>query len=140
MRTLGYTDIVDDFVGTADKVHSLDNVMIMLPDLRVHFDRLSMWFEPIEVSAVQLYRTMVNLHSQDACNRYRVCSPWVLPYGLVAGQEVTFKSTDPDRLPLPNREYLRIHAACCRVVHLSGACLIFDQLEKDIDSDPPEPE
>ena len=42
-------DIVDGFVGTAHKIHSLDNVMTMLPDLRVHFDRLSMWFEPIEV-------------------------------------------------------------------------------------------
>ncbi|KAM5536094.1 hypothetical protein V8D89_010193 [Ganoderma adspersum] len=123
LRSLGYTEIVDDFVGPADKVHSLDNVMMMLRDLRIHFDRLSMWFEPIE----------------DVCNRYRVCSPWVLPYGLVAGQGVTFESTDPDRLPLPNREYLRIHAACCRVAHLSGACLIFDQLERDLDSDP-EPE
>ena len=29
-------------------------------------------------------------------------------------------------LPLPNPTYLRIHAACCRIVHLSGA---WDYLE-----------
>ena len=37
-----------------------------------------------------------------------------------AQQEITFESTDP-RLVLPNREYLAVHAACCRVAHLSGA-------------------
>ncbi|KAI1786072.1 hypothetical protein LXA43DRAFT_1185413, partial [Ganoderma leucocontextum] len=118
LESLGYTNIVGHF-ATVDKVHSLDNVMMMVSDLRNRFDILSMWFEPIE----------------DVRNRYRICSIWDLPYGLVAGQEVTFQSTNP-RLPLPNREYLRIHAACCRVAHLSGAAGLFNELEKDMDSDP----
>jgi len=33
---------------------------------------------------------------------------------------ITFKSAHAN-LPLPNPTYLRIHAACCKVAHLSGA-------------------
>ncbi|KAI1786074.1 hypothetical protein LXA43DRAFT_1035354 [Ganoderma leucocontextum] len=105
LKSLGYTDIANHF-GTPDNVHSLDNVMMMSPELRSNFDRLYLWFEPIE----------------DVPNRYRLCSVWTPPHGLVRGQEITFQSTDP-RFALPNREYLRIHAACCRVGHLSGASL-----------------
>lgn len=36
-------------------------------------------------------------------------------------------------LPVPNPTYLRIHAACCRVLHLSGAAeyvdLVFRKME-----------
>ena len=48
---------------------------------------------------------------------------------------ITFNSADPD-LPLPNCNYLRIHAACCRVAHLSGASSLFHELENDMESDP----
>lgn len=34
---------------------------------------------------------------------------------------VTFESTVPAKLPLPDRRYLAFHAACAKVVHLSGA-------------------
>ncbi|KAK0186566.1 hypothetical protein F5146DRAFT_135716 [Armillaria mellea] len=33
---------------------------------------------------------------------------------------VTFTTPDPEALPLPSPTYLAIHAACCRVAHLSG--------------------
>ena len=65
-------------------------------------------------------------------HRYRLCSVWKPPHGLVKGQEITFESADP-RLRLPNREYLRIHAACCRVAHLSGASILFNTSEEDMD-------
>ena len=41
---------------------------------------------------------------------------------------ITFK-TDED-LALPNPDYLRIHAVCCRVTHLSGAA---EQIDKDLE-------
>ncbi|EJF61766.1 hypothetical protein BD309DRAFT_1020959 [Dichomitus squalens] len=47
----------------------------------------------------------------------------------------TFQSADPD-LSLPHPEYLRIHAACCRVAHLSGASGLFHELERDMESNP----
>nr|VWO98015.1 Lysophospholipase 1 (EC (Phospholipase B 1) [Ganoderma boninense] len=109
-------EAVDTASSDSDGVYSLENVMMVTPDLRARFDVLSLWFEPIE----------------DVPNRYRLCSPWVPPNGLRAGQEITFQSTDP-RLALPNREFLAVHAACCRVTHLSGAFGLLGSFEVDLD-------
>ena len=72
---------------------------------------------------------------QDVTNCYRVFSVLELPHGLIDGQEVTFVSRDSE-LPLPNGEYLGIHAAVCRVAHLSAASSLFDGLESDMCSNP----
>ena len=45
---------------------------------------------------------------------------------------MVFKSTRPDLL-LPNPVYLRIHAACCRVAHLSGAGEVIDKVLEDLE-------
>ena len=45
---------------------------------------------------------------------------------------ITFTSTDPS-LPLPNPEYLKLHAAVCRVAQLSGAAGYLDQEDRDVD-------
>ena len=49
LESFGYDKIVYDF-ATADKIHSLENVMMMMPDLRYHFDALELWLEPVRVS------------------------------------------------------------------------------------------
>ena len=36
-------------------------------------------------------------------------------------------------LPLPNPAYLRIHAACCRVAHLSGAGEYMEKVLEDLE-------
>jgi hypothetical protein len=36
-------------------------------------------------------------------------------------------------LTLPNSDYLRIHAACCRVAHLSGAAEQIDRVLEDLE-------
>ena len=43
-----------------------------------------------------------------------------------------FESAHPDLL-LPNPVYLRIHAACCRVAHLSGAGEYVDKILDDVE-------
>jgi hypothetical protein len=43
-----------------------------------------------------------------------------------------FKSTQSN-LTLPNPAYLRIHAACCRVAHLSGAGEYVDKFLEDLE-------
>jgi hypothetical protein len=53
---------------------------------------------------------------------------------LQPNRRITFTSTDPS-LPLPNPEYLKLHAAVCRVAHMSGAADYLDQLEEDRDVD-----
>ena len=51
---------------------------------------------------------------------------------LPANPTITFTSTDPS-LPLPNPEYLNLHAAVCRVAHMSGAAGYLDQEDRDVD-------
>ena len=48
-------------------------------------------------------------------------------YYLVPEKVVTLTSTNPD-LPLPNPEYFKLHRACARVLHLSGAAEYIDDV------------
>jgi len=45
---------------------------------------------------------------------------------------VVFTSRDK-KLPLPDPRYLRIHAACAKVAHLSGAAEYIDGIFRDMD-------
>ena len=56
----------------------------------------------------------------------------VLYSGLCKANPIVFKSAHPD-LPLPNPAYLRIHAACCRVAHLSGAGEYMDKIREELE-------
>jgi hypothetical protein len=44
--------------------------------------------------------------------------------------------TTTTNYPLPNPEYLKIHAACARVAHLSGAGECMDKVIKDANEIP----
>ena len=46
---------------------------------------------------------------------------------------VTFTTPDPVKLPVPSRAYLELHAACCRVAHLSGASKCIDRILRDME-------
>ena len=48
--------------------------------------------------------------------------------------EVTFKSVDSDRFPLPDRRYLSLHAAepaVARVVHMAGMAEYIDDIIRE---------
>lgn len=136
LRTFGYTQIVEDFASAA-KVHSLDNVMIMDGILHHYFDTLKLWFEPVEVRFVAVNVVWPNLRDvQGTQHCYRVVR--ILPLSQYNLPDVVeFTSHEPDLpLPLPNGDYLRIHAACCRVSWLSGATGLFDRFQRDMEEDP----
>jgi hypothetical protein len=42
--------------------------------------------------------------------------------------QVEFSSMSPGNLPLPKPEYLRLHALCAKVAHLSGAAEVVDRV------------
>lgn len=44
---------------------------------------------------------------------------------------VHFTTVDPVNLPLPDARYLKLHAACSRIVHLSGAAEFIDKILRD---------
>ena len=46
---------------------------------------------------------------------------------------VTFTTPDPEKLPLPSPDYLRLHAAAARVAHLSGAGEYINKILRDME-------
>ncbi|KAH9004547.1 hypothetical protein EDB86DRAFT_3240513 [Lactarius hatsudake] len=112
----GYEDLPDKLKGNG--IHSLDNVMTL--ELSVHhsFDQLKMWFEAVKGSP----------------NTYTIkaTGPLFLALCKAADCKITLTSAD-SRFPLPNPEYLEIHAACCRVAHLSGAGEYMDKVLEDLE-------
>ncbi|KAJ3795198.1 hypothetical protein GGU11DRAFT_793056 [Lentinula aff. detonsa] len=96
-------------------VHSLTNVMTMIQPIHNSFDRLRLWLE-----------------STDKLNEYKVVVV-NRKHAFVPEKPITFKSTDP-RLPLPDPQALELHAAACKVAHLSGAAEQFEKYSRDFES------
>lgn len=46
---------------------------------------------------------------------------------------MTFTTPDEDKLPLPSPAYLKLHAACCQVAHLSGAAEYVKKFYRDME-------
>ena len=46
---------------------------------------------------------------------------------------VKFATEDPENLPLPSPEYLKIHAACAKIAHMSGAGEYIDQISRELE-------
>ncbi|EUC62641.1 hypothetical protein RSOL_424570 [Rhizoctonia solani AG-3 Rhs1AP] len=83
--------------------HHWTNVMTVQLGLRQNFNLLHIWLDPVE--------GMEDTYAIG--RRYPGLRP-DLP------QAITFTTSNP-ALPLPDRRYLALHAACARVAHLSGA-------------------
>ncbi|CAA7269654.1 unnamed protein product [Cyclocybe aegerita] len=114
MSRFGYEHIPDELNGS--RIHRLENVMTLTPSLQEMFDTLRLWF----------------VH--EVGNTYRIQTPeservFVRHYP----KEITFTSTVPEKLSVPSREYLAIHAACAKVAHLSGAAEYIDHLYRDME-------
>lgn len=86
---------------------------------------------------------MILFRVQATANRYKVGT---VPrehrnifIGYKVPEYVDFETPDPVRLPLPSSTYLRIHAACCKVAHMSGAADYYNMLEDTDHYDPYDP-
>ncbi|KAG8965648.1 hypothetical protein FRC03_000343 [Tulasnella sp. 419] len=95
-------------------IHRLENIMTM--DLSMHdwFSSLQIWLETTEVPNSYMLKS-----------RYPAL---IRKFPAI----ITFTSTD-NRLPLPSPRYIGIHAACARVVHLSGAGKYIDGVFRDLE-------
>lgn len=50
---------------------------------------------------------------------------------LLPSTRVDFTTSDPVKRPLPDPRYLKLHAACARAAHLSGAAECIDQIFRE---------
>ncbi|TFY74889.1 hypothetical protein EWM64_g9122 [Hericium alpestre] len=110
LTNFGETDLRDEFSGV--NAHRLDNVLTLDAAVHTAFDNLDIWFdkaEPSDPSDHHYYLRTSYDADVFAITRFPT--------------DVRFvnHAPDPDQVPLPNPRYLRIHAACARVAHMSGA-------------------
>ncbi|KAA1470023.1 hypothetical protein DENSPDRAFT_667668 [Dentipellis sp. KUC8613] len=101
LNRFGYTDIQHELTG--NMIYRLENVLTLGLDLRVWFESLCLWFEAVE--------------GETHCYHIRTVSPCYLVPPLPP--QICFVAQN--KLPLPCPKYLAIHAACCRIAHMSGA-------------------
>ena len=76
------------------------------------------------------------MQAQDPPNTYNIkySRPWYKDQQWA--ETVTFTTPNPETLPVPNPDYLNIHAACARIAHLSGAGEYIDKIMRDIEDTP----
>ncbi|KAK0199866.1 hypothetical protein DFS33DRAFT_1365519 [Desarmillaria ectypa] len=94
---------IEELNGTG--IHRLENILTLCASLHDFFDQLALWLEAVE----------------NQPNTYAVVSNLSSLLDRLPSRIVTFATPNPQALPLPSPAYLAIHAACCRVAHLSGA-------------------
>ncbi|KAI0360265.1 hypothetical protein OH77DRAFT_1418134 [Trametes cingulata] len=110
LAELGYKQLIQQPSGI--NVHRLDNVMTLSTTLYTRFDNMDLWLEQVQ-----------GLH-----HRYRIKLARKFKHSVFGlPTEAQFEAREG--LPLPNPEYLRLHAMCCRVLHLSGAAEYIDKME-----------
>jgi len=129
MRCFGYEDLPQRMHGAG--AHSLDNIMTLQLDVHCWFDKLELWFEAV-VSGLQIVSPYAECLQDGKENTYNICATERAHLWTCKPNPIEFKSAYPD-LPLPNPAYLRIHAACCRVAHLSGAGEYMDKILEDLE-------
>ncbi|PBK95508.1 hypothetical protein ARMGADRAFT_1164067 [Armillaria gallica] len=98
--------------------HPLENMLTLSDTLRWFFDRLAIWLQPT-----------------DEPSTYTITSSEALLLEELPSRIITLTTLDPEALPPPNPAYLRIHAASCRIAHMSGAADYVEEVlreEKEI--------
>ncbi|KAF8150369.1 hypothetical protein K438DRAFT_1988526 [Mycena galopus ATCC 62051] len=111
-------DLDDDLVRSLNGsgIHQLGNILTLCSSIRDDLDDWALWLEKVE--------------GKD--HHYRLCANReTITHGYPG--VVVFQTSTP--LPLPRADLLAVHAAACRVAHLSGAAEYLD-LEEERDDEP----
>jgi hypothetical protein len=127
MPYFGFEDLHEKLVGNG--IHTLENVIPLDYSFAYYFETLWVWFEAI-VIGLRIFTARTEVLQGDQGNTYAVRAGLQALLRSCRDNPITLTSQYPD-LPLPNRTFLAIHAACCRTAHLSGA---FDYIKKTLDN------
>ncbi|KAJ6503237.1 hypothetical protein C8R47DRAFT_1007238 [Mycena vitilis] len=123
ISTFGSPALVDELRGM--DIHRLENVLTINHDDHDSIDKLLLWFEA--TGSLNEYKVCVRKQKQRPL---RPVDPPTLYY-IRPVDKVTFFGTA--ELPAPSPRYLALHAACCRIAHLSGAADHWDSVERDLE-------
>ena len=117
MEYFGFEDLPQKLVG--NRIHELENVMTLDYTFATWFETLEVCLEPI-VSGPGILTRRTECLQDDHDDTYSIQARFKPNLRSCAKNPITLTSQHPD-LPLPNRTFLAIHAACCRIADLSGA-------------------
>ncbi|KIM37202.1 hypothetical protein M413DRAFT_31135 [Hebeloma cylindrosporum] len=106
--------VLDELNGSS--IHKPSNILTLEVTLHSLFDDLHLWFEAVP----------------NTLNTYDIGLAFYLGPHLVPHTSVTF-STNTERL-LPDPRFLKLHAAVCRIAHLSGAAEYIESYDRDTKS------
>jgi len=129
MSSLGFGDLREKLVGNG--IHSLENVITLDRSICSLFRELEIWFEAI-VSGVGIFITRTEDLQDDQNNTYAIRARQDGILLQCKNNPITLTSHHHPDLSLPNRTFLAIHAACCRIANLSGAT---EYILKTLDDD-----
>ncbi|KAF9473949.1 hypothetical protein BDN70DRAFT_347629 [Pholiota conissans] len=114
----GYSEIPGELNGS--KIHRFENIMTMSALADELFDNLQLWF--VKTDEEDKYKLeATKFHT------------FLIYRELASSGYVTFKSPDPENLPVPSSIYLGIHAACAKVAYFSGASEYIDKIARQHD-------
>lgn len=120
VERFGQVNVITESLNGPD-IHRVENVLTMCFSAHDLFDKLELWFEATD--APNTYKMRSNNP-----RFLEICYPPIPP-------QVTLQSTDP-LIPLPNSHFLRIHAACARIAHLSGAAEYWETILEEWEERP----
>lgn len=84
------------------------------------FDKFTVWFVPTVSPSLNCVLWWFSNLSYKEPNNYKLKSTVEAVFrGL---KFATFSSSDPDKYPLPKREYLGFHILCAEVANKAGLC------------------
>ncbi|KAI0246005.1 hypothetical protein BJV78DRAFT_1286866 [Lactifluus subvellereus] len=108
----------DPLCDPTPSFYRLENVLTLEDDASGEFRDLNVWLEKI-----------------GHADQYQIVTwhPSTLPASRRCAT-AAFTTTDSGTRPVPAVRYLRLHAACARVAHKSGAATYIDALARDITS------
>jgi hypothetical protein len=129
MDQLGHSSFRDELDGA--KIHKLSNILTLDVSLHTNFDGLDLWLEADPVGLTIIYHIMlISMPGQAQAHTYRICGLQNVIRDLPA--TVTFTTQHPS-YEFPDPRYLKMHAACCRVAHMSGAAGYVADILDDLD-------
>ncbi|KAI0089735.1 hypothetical protein BDY19DRAFT_83186 [Irpex rosettiformis] len=119
LEGFGYGEILGELNGS--DVNRLENVLTLENSCHSAFDNLWLWLEATEPDNPES-------HSYNI-RTYRYYSHPSLPASVTFTNRA--RPEYRDRIPLPSKKYLRVHAACCGVAAMSGAGEYLDKVMRD---------
>ncbi|KAF8521604.1 hypothetical protein BU17DRAFT_45677, partial [Hysterangium stoloniferum] len=128
MERFGYPTLLNELNDA--NIHRLENIMTLGPSFHNWFDMLSTWLEE-QVSLSILPTDIAKLVQPTKPHTYKIKFRSPLQNLDNRCPELISFESKHKHLPLPSPTYLRIHAACARVCHLSGAAEYIDKYERD---------